>query len=52
MSKEDQQPIDNLEEEYIKPSEYIASAKISSGDSEESPDSNTPNLEDIRTAGL
>lgn len=52
MSKEDQQPIDNLEEEFIEPSEYLATGKAPLADSEESSDATTPNLEDIRTAGL
>lgn len=52
MSKDDQRPIDNLNEEYIEPSESVSSGKSASEDSEQDQDSNTLNLEDIRTAGF
>jgi hypothetical protein len=52
MSKHDQRPIDSLKEEFGEPSESIASDKNSSESSEQSSDSSTLNLEDIRTAGF
>ncbi len=52
MSKDDQRPIDNLEEEFIEPSESITVEKNASEDSEQNMDSSTLNLEDIRTAGF
>lgn len=50
MSKDDQRPIDNLEEEFVEPSESIIAEKNSNQDSEQSSDA--LNLEDIRTAGF
>ena len=52
MSKDDQQPIDSLEEEYIEPSGSITSEKSSSGNHQQTSDTNAPNLENIRTAGF
>ena len=51
MSKDEQQPIDSLEEEYIEATDPIASEKNSSENSEQR-SSDKPNLDDIRTAGL
>ncbi len=52
MSKDDQRPIDSLEEEYSDASESITLEKKSDGESEQSSDSDKLNLEDIRTAGF
>ena len=52
MTKDDPRPVDNIAEEFIEPSESIASEKNSFENSEQNSDSNTLNLEDIRTAGF
>ncbi|MDW3096276.1 MAG: hypothetical protein R8G33_11430 [Gammaproteobacteria bacterium] len=52
MSKEDQRPVDSLEEEYSDSSESITSAKKTDEEPGLNSDSDKLNLEDIRTAGF
>ncbi len=52
MSKDDPQPIDSSAEEFIEASESIALEKSSSENAKQNSDVDTPNLEDIRTAGF
>ncbi len=52
MSKDDQRPIDSLEEEYSNTSESMTSGKKSDETTEQDSDTDRLNLEDIRTAGF
>ena len=52
MSNDEQRPIDNLEEQFAEQSESIIAENNSNEDSEQTSSTDTPSLEDIRTAGL
>tara|TARA_R110002096_G_scaffold318841_3_gene513121 strand:+ start:77 stop:235 length:159 start_codon:yes stop_codon:yes gene_type:complete len=52
MPKDDERQIDNLEEEYIEPSDVITPQKNAGENSKQNADANKLNLEDIRTAGF